>query len=45
MVFEIKGKVKYHLYQDCESLHKGFRNFNIPKELHGLEIKMRQYLN
>lgn len=38
-VFEIKGKVKYHLYQDCESLHKGFRNFNTPIEFFSLENK------
>ncbi len=38
-VFEIKGKVKYHLYQDCEFLHKGFRNFNTPDEFFELENK------
>ena len=36
-VFKIEGKVKYHLYKDCEFLDRGFRNFNTPDEFFELE--------
>ena len=31
-VFKIGGKAKYHLFRDCENLHKGFKNFNVPAD-------------
>lgn len=38
-IFEIKGKVKYHLYKDCIFLDRGFRNFNVPEDFKALGIE------
>ncbi|EGV43586.1 hypothetical protein BZARG_2641 [Bizionia argentinensis JUB59] len=35
-VFEIKGKLKYHLSSDCWHLNKDFLNYNIPQEIRDL---------
>lgn len=32
-VFEKKGTLKYHLYNDCDFLKKDFVNYNIPPEI------------
>ena len=36
-IIELKGKLKYHLFPECEGLSKGFRNFFMPEPVQNIK--------